>query len=183
MPAGTAARVRSLHTQNRAADSGQRGQRCALNLAGLGRSAITRGDWLAEPQLLSPSRRIDARLRPLPGSRLRLGSWTALHVHLGTLHRVAHVTPLQAPPRRGGRFAARATGVRRAGVRAARRSLHPARRAGPAHRGRRRGAGSVRARRAAAAARSGGAGSTPSSSSPRGQASSRCCKPRPSGRG
>lgn len=102
MPAGTAARVRSLHTQNRAADSGQRGQRCAMNLAGLGRSAITRGDWLAEPQLLSPSRRIDALLRPLPGSRLRLGSWTALHVHLGTLHRVAHVTPLQAPPAAAG---------------------------------------------------------------------------------
>ena len=102
MPSGTAARIRSLHTQNRAADSGQRGQRCAMNLAGLGRSAITRGDWLAAPQLLSPSRRIDALLRPLPGSRLRLGSWTALHVHLGTLHRVAHVTPLQAPPAAAG---------------------------------------------------------------------------------
>jgi selenocysteine-specific elongation factor len=102
MPSGTAARVRSLHTQNRAADSGQRGQRCAMNLAGLGRSAITRGDWLAAPQLLSPSRRIDALLRPLPGSRLRLGSWTALHVHLGTLHRVAHVTPLQTPPAAAG---------------------------------------------------------------------------------
>jgi selenocysteine-specific elongation factor len=102
MPSGTAARVRSLHTQNRAADSGRCGQRCALNLAGLGRSAIARGDWLTEPQLLSPSLRIDARLTSLPGSRLRLGPWMPLHVHLGTLHRVAHVTPLQAPPAAAG---------------------------------------------------------------------------------
>ena len=34
-PSGPAARVRSLHVQNRKADRGQAGQRCALNLAGL----------------------------------------------------------------------------------------------------------------------------------------------------
>jgi selenocysteine-specific elongation factor len=96
MPAGTAARVRCLHTQNRAADAGRCGQRCALNLAGLERSAITRGDWLAEPQLLAPTRRIDVRLRLLPGSRVQLASWSPLHVHLGTLHRVAHIVPLEA---------------------------------------------------------------------------------------
>jgi selenocysteine-specific elongation factor len=96
MPAGTAARVRSLHTQNRAADSGRCGQRCALNLAGLERSAIARGDWLAEPQLLAGTRRVDVRLRLLPDSRVRLASWAPLHVHLGTLHRVAHIVLLEA---------------------------------------------------------------------------------------
>ncbi len=96
MPAGTAARVRSLHAQNRAADSGRCGQRCALNLAGLERSAIARGDWLAEPQLLAATRRLDVRLRLLPDSRVRLASWAPLHVHLGTLHRVAHIVLLEA---------------------------------------------------------------------------------------
>jgi len=98
MPAGRAARVRSLHAQNRGADSGRCGQRCALNLAGLERSAIARGDWLAEPSLLAPTRRVEAQLRLVPQSRLRLSAWTPLHVHLGTLHAVAHVTPLAAPP-------------------------------------------------------------------------------------
>jgi selenocysteine-specific elongation factor len=96
MPAGTTARVRNVHTQNRAADSGRRGQRCALNLAGLERSAVSRGDWLAAPQLLAPTGRVDVRLRLLPGGPPRLASWSALHVHLATLHRVAHIVPLEA---------------------------------------------------------------------------------------
>jgi selenocysteine-specific elongation factor len=94
MPAGTLVRVRSIHTQNRAADSGSIGQRCALNLAGVKKSALARGDWLAEPRVFAPTTRIDVRLQLLAVSGLRLNSWSPLHVHLGTTHHVAHVAPL-----------------------------------------------------------------------------------------
>lgn len=97
MPAGKAVRVRSLHAQNRAVDTGRAGQRCALNLAGIRTSAISRGDWLAAPELLGSSTRIDVSLRLLAGSPLRsLTAWSPVHVHLGTMHRVAHVVLLQS---------------------------------------------------------------------------------------
>jgi len=94
MPAGHMVRVRSIHTQNRAADSGSIGQRCALNLVGVKKSALARGDWLAEPRVFAPTKRIDVRLHLLPHSGLHLKPWSPLHVHLGTMHRVAHVALL-----------------------------------------------------------------------------------------
>jgi selenocysteine-specific elongation factor len=95
MPAGTQVRVRSIHAQNRAAQCGSIGERCALNLAGVKKSALARGDWLAEPRVLAPTTRIDVRLHLLAGSALRVNSWAPLHVHLGTTHRVAHVVLLE----------------------------------------------------------------------------------------
>src|SRR5205823_13749397 len=61
-PSGLAARVRSIHAQNRATARGRAGQRCALNLAGEGisRDAIARGDVVLDPQLHAPTARIDA---------------------------------------------------------------------------------------------------------------------------
>jgi len=97
MPAGLTARVRSLHAQNRAADLGRAGERCALNLAGIDKSAIARGDWLADPRALAPSTRIDVLLTLLADSGAHLESWSPLHVHLGTMHRLAHVVPLESP--------------------------------------------------------------------------------------
>ena len=96
MPAGQSVRVRSIHAQNRAADAGRAGERCALNLAGIEKSAISRGDWLADPRALAPSTRIDVRMKLLADSGAHLESWSPLHVHLGTTHRVAHVVPLES---------------------------------------------------------------------------------------
>jgi selenocysteine-specific elongation factor len=97
MPSGTQVRVRSIHAQNRASNSGRAGQRCALNLVGIETSAIARGDWLADPQAFVPTTRVDVRLKLLPGDgSRRLTSWSPLHVHLGTGHHVAHVVPLES---------------------------------------------------------------------------------------
>jgi len=96
MPAGIQVRVRSIHTQNRAAEYGSVGERCALNLAGVKKSALARGDWLAEPRVFVPTARIDVRLQLLAGSALRLKSGSPLHVHLGTAHRVVHVILLES---------------------------------------------------------------------------------------
>jgi selenocysteine-specific elongation factor len=92
MPSGVSVRVRSIHAQNRAAQIGRAGQRCALNLAGVETSGVSRGDWLAHPLLFEPTARIDARLRMLSAQVVR--PWSTFHVHLGTAHRVAHLVPL-----------------------------------------------------------------------------------------
>jgi selenocysteine-specific elongation factor len=96
MPANTPVRVRSIHAQSRAADRGYAGQRCALNIVGVDKSAISRGDWLADARALAPTTRLDVRLRLLADSTARLASWSPVHVHLGTTHRVAHVVLLES---------------------------------------------------------------------------------------
>ncbi|MDA7416663.1 SelB C-terminal domain-containing protein [Xenophilus arseniciresistens] len=91
---GQTVRVRSLHAQNRAAEQGSAGQRVALNLTGLSKEAIARGDWIADARVLQSATRIDIRLRLLPDAPA-LTAWTPLHVHLGAAHRQAHAVTLQ----------------------------------------------------------------------------------------
>src|SRR5277367_5066968 len=62
MPAGRPVRVRGIHAQNCAASVGRAGERCALNLAGIEKSALARGDWLADARALLPSMRMDVQL-------------------------------------------------------------------------------------------------------------------------
>jgi len=96
MPQGKSARVRSLHAHNRPAASGRAGQRCALNLAGIEKSEVARGDWLADARALAPATRIDARLSLFAGGTADLTQWSPLHVHFGTTHRTARVVLLDA---------------------------------------------------------------------------------------
>ncbi len=97
MPVRVPVRVRSLHAQQRPASTGKAGERCALNIVGLDKDGLSRGDWLAAPELLVPSERFDVRLQMLPvTSAPRLAQGTPVHVHIGTAHRVAHVVPLES---------------------------------------------------------------------------------------
>ncbi|PLP98251.1 selenocysteine-specific translation elongation factor [Cupriavidus pauculus] len=93
-PSGLPARVRSIHAQNRPAEAGLAGQRCALNLAGIDKADIHRGDWIVDPALMAPVTRIDVRLALHPGAGSRIGHWSPLHVHLGAAHRVANAVLL-----------------------------------------------------------------------------------------
>ncbi|PXW14652.1 selenocysteine-specific translation elongation factor [Paraburkholderia caballeronis] len=94
-PAGLPVRVRSIHAQNRATEHGHAGQRCALNLAGIDKDQITRGDWIVDARLAQTSPRIDVELQLLDDGGVTLQHWSPLHVHLGTTHRVANVALLE----------------------------------------------------------------------------------------
>src|ERR1700682_3046816 len=94
MPAGTMVRVRSIHAQNRDTGIGRAGERCALNLAGVEKTALARGDWLADPRALVPSTRLDVHLRRL-GDGKGPAHTAPLHIHIGTAHRVAHAVCLE----------------------------------------------------------------------------------------
>src|SRR5262245_28831112 len=76
-PSGLTARVRSIHAQNRPAERGQAGERCALNVAGeaIAKEAIRRGDMVLDPDLHAPAERIDAILRLLPSEARPVGQW------------------------------------------------------------------------------------------------------------
>jgi selenocysteine-specific elongation factor len=100
-PGGELVRVRSIHAQNRAAESGSAGQRLALNLSGAARESIARGSWVVAPALALCSERIDAELTlardaSVSVSGLTLKPWSPVHVHLGAAHHTAHVVLLDS---------------------------------------------------------------------------------------
>jgi selenocysteine-specific elongation factor len=82
-PLAIPARVRSIHAQNRPAERGQAGDRCALNLAGDGiaKDAIHRGALVLDPELHAPTDRIDATLRVLGAEPKPLRQWTPARLH------------------------------------------------------------------------------------------------------
>jgi selenocysteine-specific elongation factor len=84
-PPGIAVRVRSIHAQDRPAEEGVGGQRCALNLAGPGfeRNLVERGHWVLEAPVHAPVQRLDLRLRVLDSEPRALRHWTPVHFHLG----------------------------------------------------------------------------------------------------
>ena len=98
-PSGLAARVRSIHAQNRAAPRGVAGERCALNLAGEGvtREAIARGDVVLDPALHAPTERIDATLRVLASEPKPIGQWMPVRLHHGAADVGARVVLLGEP--------------------------------------------------------------------------------------
>ena len=93
-PGGAGARVRSIHAQNRAAETGMAGQRLALNLAGIDRERIERGNWIVAPALAQCSERLDVELTLLPDAGVQLKAWSPLHVHLGAAHQLARAVML-----------------------------------------------------------------------------------------
>ncbi len=84
-PQAIPVRVRGIHAQNKEAETGVAGQRCALNITGgqLSKADIHRGSWVLAEAAHDPVPRFDARLRVLPSEERSLKHWTPVHVHLG----------------------------------------------------------------------------------------------------
>lgn len=103
-PGGTEARVRSLHAQNRAAEEGKAGERCALNLAGpdVSKDRLQRGDMALDPALHAPTQRIDARLRLLPSDGKLPAQGFPARLHHGAAEVGARVVWLRDEPPRPG---------------------------------------------------------------------------------
>ncbi len=99
-PSGLAARIRSIHAQNRTAERGQAGERCALNLAGerITKEAIRRGDVVLDPALHAPADRIDAVLRLLPGEIRSVAQWMPVRLHHAACEVGARIVLLEDEP-------------------------------------------------------------------------------------
>jgi selenocysteine-specific elongation factor len=99
-PSGIVARVRSLHAQNRASETAEAGDRCALGLAGpdIAKDAIRRGDVALDPALHAPTDRIDARLHVLSSEPKPIGPWFPVRLHHGSAEVGARIAPLGEGP-------------------------------------------------------------------------------------
>jgi selenocysteine-specific elongation factor len=104
-PRGRELRVRGIHAQNRQAAGGMAGQRLALNLAGVDKADVQRGDWIVAEPLHAPTQRFDARVQLLAGEARPLAHWTPVHLHLGAEDVGARVMLLEGEPIAPGRSA------------------------------------------------------------------------------
>jgi selenocysteine-specific elongation factor len=94
-PGGIAVRVRGVQQHDRTVQEVHRGQRAAINLAGVHRETVERGHELASPGYLIPSRRVCVRLSVLPEVPRPLKNRSRARLHLGTAEIMASVVLLQ----------------------------------------------------------------------------------------
>jgi selenocysteine-specific elongation factor len=83
-PPGEKIRVRSLQNHERPVDKVHRGQRAAINLAGVHHEDVIRGQELAAPGYLVPSRFMTVRLHCLSDVRRPIKHRAPVRFHLGT---------------------------------------------------------------------------------------------------
>lgn len=93
-PSEATLRVRSIHAQDQASQTGRAGQRCALNLGGINKDQIARGDWIADARSFTPSFNIDVDLQLMSSSEQHIQAWTPLHLHIAAKHYHVHAVPL-----------------------------------------------------------------------------------------
>ena len=99
LPAGRVVKVRGVQVHGRPREAAAAGERAAINLGGVEVADLTRGDTLATPATLEPTRRFDAVLDLLPSARpLRHGA--RVRLHQGTAEILGRVALASA--RRGG---------------------------------------------------------------------------------
>ncbi|MBA4175992.1 MAG: selenocysteine-specific translation elongation factor [Leptothrix sp. (in: Bacteria)] len=104
-PRGLEVRVRGLHAQSLQAATGRAGQRLALNLAGVEKNDVRRGDWIVADALHAPTQRLDVRLQVLASETRPLAHWTPVHLHLGAEDVGARVVLLEGQAIEPGRSA------------------------------------------------------------------------------
>ena len=83
-PRGERVRVRSLQNHDRPVEEVHRGQRAALNLAGVHHEDVVRGQELATPGYLVPSRVLTVRLHCLTDARRPIKHRAPVRFHIGT---------------------------------------------------------------------------------------------------
>ena len=90
-PEGVAVRVRGIQIHGNAVQRARAGDRCAINITGIGVHGVARGDWLLHESIHAASRRLDVRFTLLATERAPLEHWTPVHLHLATADVLARV--------------------------------------------------------------------------------------------
>jgi selenocysteine-specific elongation factor len=93
-PDGIEVRVRGLHNHDREVQQVSRGQRAAINLAGIHHEQLRRGHELAAPGHLVPSRLLVGDVAILPSALRPLKARDRVRLHVGTAEVLASVVPL-----------------------------------------------------------------------------------------
>ncbi len=93
-PEGLTARVRNVQVHNQMVEAAFAGQRTAVNLTGIKKEDIKRGDVLAAPGSITPSKRVDVKLSMLADSKRSISSGDTLHFYYGACEALCKITLL-----------------------------------------------------------------------------------------
>lgn len=96
LPSGREARVRGVQVHGEPVQEAVAGSRAAVNIAGIEKNEVSRGDVLATPGAFRVSQRLDVRLRILPHAPA-LRHAARLHVHIGASEAIARVALIGRP--------------------------------------------------------------------------------------
>ena len=94
VPSGVQTRIRNLQVHGKDVTTAYAGQRVAVNLAGLKKTDIQRGDSVAKPDSIRTSRMLDVRLQNLRSSRRIILNDTQVHLYHGATVLLAKVVLL-----------------------------------------------------------------------------------------
>ncbi len=104
-PGSTVVRVRGLQNHDQPVEEVHRGQRAAINLAGVHHDQIQRGQELGTPGHLVPSRLLTVRLNALESLSKPIKGRSRLRVHVGTAELLASVMLLDRDELKPGEWA------------------------------------------------------------------------------
>jgi selenocysteine-specific elongation factor len=91
LPEEITSRIRGIQVHNQPVEEALAGQRTAINLQGMEKSAIKRGDVLARPETIRPSQRLDVFVEFLSSNSKNLKNRTLVRLHTGTSEIIARV--------------------------------------------------------------------------------------------
>ncbi len=94
VPSGLQAKVRSIQVHGKDTDTACAGQRVAVNLAGLKKTDIQRGDTVSRPGTVKISRMLDVRLQNLKNSQRTILTQSQVHFYHGSSVMLAKVVLL-----------------------------------------------------------------------------------------
>jgi selenocysteine-specific elongation factor len=95
LPSLREGKVRGIQVHNKTVEMARAGQRTAVNLQGIEKSRINRGDVLVLPQTITPTYMVDAYLEHLPTSPRPLRNRIKQRFHIGTSSRLATIVLLE----------------------------------------------------------------------------------------
>jgi selenocysteine-specific elongation factor len=90
-PQGSLAKIRGIQIHNEIASVAEAGQRTAINLQGIEKASIERGDVIARPYTFNPSKRLDVRVMYLSGQDRKFKNRSLVRFHAGTSEMIAQM--------------------------------------------------------------------------------------------
>ncbi len=94
-PSGKPLRIRGMQVHGKPVDVVEAGQRAAINLTGISKEEIKRGDQLAEPESLLTNYMLNVELRLLEDIPRDLTQRTRIRLHLGTQEVIGRIVLLE----------------------------------------------------------------------------------------
>jgi selenocysteine-specific elongation factor len=95
LPENITARIRGIQVHNQSVEEACSGQRTAINLQGIEKSTIERGNVLVRPQTVWPSQRLDVFVEFLASNSKNLKNRSLVRLHTGTSEIIARIILLE----------------------------------------------------------------------------------------